>query len=566
MRVALSQINPVVGDLEGNAARIRAWYDLAVDRGANLVVFPELALTGYPPRDLLRQADFVAAVERAAALLAGATGRTGLVFGAPLTNPAREGKPLSNGAILCAEGRVLAEVRKKLLPSYDVFDEGRYFEADESPARPVEFGGVRWGLHICEDAWNEAGFWPRRLYPRDPVEELAQAGAEVLLNISSSPFHAKKMELRRSMFASHAARHALPFLYTNQVGGNDELIFDGEGYVFSASGDLLACGRPFEEEMLFADVGEGSPRPATPLFSLDPNQPHAKPGPAAARPELDEIESIRRALTLGLRDYAHKCGFRSAVLGLSGGIDSALTAAIAAEALGPENVWGIALPSRYSSAGSVSDAEAVAKNLGIHFEIISIEPVFAASLESLDRLFHDTAPGLAEENLQARARAILLMALSNKFGHLLLATGNQSELAVGYCTLYGDMAGGLAVISDLPKTTVYAVAERLNRDREIIPHSTMVKPPSAELKPDQTDQDTLPPYDLLDRILEGVVEEDRGVASLVSQGLPEETVRRILKMVAQAEFKRRQAAPGLKISPVAFGSGRRMPIAARWPY
>jgi NAD+ synthase (glutamine-hydrolysing) len=372
------------------------------------------------------------------------------------------------------------------------------------------------------------------------------------------------MSLRRAMFASHSARHRLPFLYTNQVGGNDELIFDGEGYAFAASGELSACGRPFEEELLFVDLAEGSPRGVAPHASLDPTDPQAAPGSGGPRPLLDEIDSIHRALVLGLRDYAHKCGFRTAVLGLSGGIDSALTAALAAQALGAENVWGVALPSRYSSEGSLRDAEAVARNLGMHYAVIPIEPVFTASLASLSELFAGTSAGLAEENLQARARAMLLMGMSNKFGHLLLSTGNNSELAVGYCTLYGDMAGGLAVINDVPKTTVYALARRLNRDREIIPHSTMTKPPSAELKPDQTDQDTLPPYELLDRILLGAVEEHRGVASLVAEGIPEALVRRVLKMVARAEYKRRQAAPGLKISPVAFGTGRRMPIATTW--
>ncbi len=567
MRVALSQINVVVGDLEGNAARIREEYSRAVERGADLVVFPELALTGYPPRDLLDLPGFLRGVADRIHRLAGAAGPAGLVFGAPLPNPGPSGKPLHNGAVLCAEGRVRHEVRKKLLPSYDVFDEARYFEPHGEPARPVEFGGIRWGLHICEDAWNQEGFWPRRLYRRDPVEELAGNGAQVLLNISASPFYGRKGPLRRSIFGSHSARHRRPLLYTNLVGGNDELIFDGEAYVFDPGGTLIATGRPFEEETLFVEVaadGEGPAR-VEPAFSSRPGDPPGRSTPCRVLPEAGEIDSIRRALVLGLRDYARKCGFRTAVLGLSGGIDSALTAALAAEALGPENVWGIALPSRYTSDASNTDAGAVARNLGIRFETVAIEGVFSASLEALDALFAGTEPGLAEENLQARARAMMLMALSNKFGHLALTTGNKSELAVGYCTLYGDMAGGLAVISDLPKTTVYELCRALNREAEIIPENIMTKAPSAELRPNQTDQDSLPPYELLDRILEGYVEERLREEELVARGLPEEEVHRVVRMVSRAEYKRRQAAPGLKISPKAFGSGRRMPIATGWP-
>ncbi len=588
MRVALCQINTTVGDLAGNADRMRAWYEHATARGADLVVFPELALTGYPPRDLLDLPDFMSGVRDAVDRLARATGPAGLVFGAPVANAAPQGKPLHNCALLCADGRPAAEVRKKLLPFYDVFDETRYFEADAAEARPVEFGGVRWGLHVCEDAWNEEGFWPRRLYLRDPVEELADGGAEVFLNISASPFYGRKGPLRRSMFRSHCARHGRPLLYTNLVGGNDELIFDGEAYVFDADGELTASGRPFSEEILMVEISGGSPRRVEAVASFAPaaggglsaddgasatGEPSASrtpapvftEEPAAVREELDEPASIHRALVLGLRDYVRKCGFRSAVLGLSGGIDSAVTAALAAEALGPDNVLGVSLPSRYTSDRSLRDAEAVAGNLGIGFVEMSIEPVFAGSLDSLAPSFEGTESGLAEENLQARARGMLLMALSNKFGHLVLTTGNKSEIAVGYCTLYGDMAGGLAVISDVPKTMVYELARYMNRDRETIPVSTIERAPSAELKPDQTDQDSLPPYELLDRILEGYIEEGVGAGELIASGLPSEIVTRIVRMVSRAEYKRRQAAPGLKISPKAFGSGRRMPIATTWP-
>jgi NAD+ synthetase len=564
MRVALCQLNSVVGDVAGNRSRILDWYREALARGADLVVFPELALTGYPPRDLLELGDFLALVSRAVSDLAAASGPAGLVFGAPLPSSLPEGKALQNAGVLCAEGKILARVGKKLLPTYDVFDESRHFEPDREPAAPVEFRGLRWGLHVCEDAWNEEGFWPRRLYRRDPVAELAANGAEILLNISASPFHARKIPLRRALFQSHAERHGLPLLYTNAIGGNDELVFDGEAYVFDTHGTLLASGVPFEEEMLFVEVEPGTPVRVSPAFSWKPGDGGTR-RPAAVHAELEEIDSIHRALVLGLHDFVHKCGFRSAILGLSGGIDSALTAVLAAEALGADNVWGIALPSRFSSPGSLTDAQDLARRLGIHYEVVSIEPVFEASLDALAPLFAKTTPALAEENLQARARGMLLMALSNKFGHLLLATGNKSELAVGYCTLYGDMAGGLAVIGDVPKTTVYELAHRVNREGEIIPESTMTKPPSAELRPDQKDEDSLPPYALLDRILEGAIDDGLGAKDLVAQGMPEAMVHRVIAMVARAEYKRRQAAPGIKISPKAFGFGRRMPIAARWP-
>jgi len=565
MRVALCQLNSTIGDLKDNVARMRAWYDEAVSQNAELVIFPELALTGYPPKDLLELIDFNTEVASSIESLAGGTRKAGLVFGTPLPNPLPEGKPLRNGCVLAANGRIMARIGKKLLPTYDVFDESRHFEADPDPAIPVAFAGIKWGIHICEDAWNEKGFWPRRLYPRDPVSELAQAGAEVLLNISASPFHSRKIVFRRSMFQSHAQRHRLPLLYTNAVGGNDELVFDGQCYILDATGTLLASGDPFVEEMLFVDVVPGTPMHIEPLFSHRPGDRVDQNRRAAPRPELSEIESIHAALVLGLRDYARKCGFRATLLGLSGGVDSAVCAVLAAHALGPENVWGISLPSRYSSAGSLEDAEQLARTLGLRYDVMSIEPVFGASLDTLAPVFGGTSPGLAEENLQARARALLLMGLSNKFGHLLLTTGNKSELALGYCTLYGDMAGGLAPISDVPKTVVYELARFMNREQELIPENTLTKPPSAELRPGQRDEDSLPPYALLDRILEGFIEAGLSTQELVAQGLPEPIVRQVLSRVAASEYKRRQAAPGLKISPKAFGYGRRMPIAARWP-
>jgi NAD+ synthetase len=564
MQVALCQLNTKVGDIRGNRIRMLSWYKEAVARGADLVVFPELSLTGYPVLDLLELEDFVAAFEDAIPSLAAETNAAGLLFGAPIRNPGPAGKKFQNGAVLCAHGAVAARVGKKLLPVYDVFDEARQFEASPEAGTPVVFRGLRLGVHVCEDAWNEEGFWPRRLYGRDPVSELAQNGAQILINISASPFHRNKIPIRRSLLRSHCQRHRLPLLYTNAVGGNDDLVFDGEAYVFDHEGTLRASGNPFHEEILMVEVTEGIPCGVNPRVTWRPGAAGV-PAPAAVRPELDEPESVHRALVLGLRDYAAKCGFRTAVLGLSGGIDSALTAALAAEALGPDNVLAVSLPSRYSSPGSLTDSEALVANLGIRYEVLSIEPTFRSLLGTLEPLFAGTPPGAAEENLQARARGMILMALSNKFGHLLLTTGNKSELAVGYCTLYGDMAGGLAVISDVPKTLVYAVSRHLNREREIIPESTLTKPPSAELKPDQTDQDSLPPYEVLDTILEGFIEEGKGVSELVAGGLDRDTVVRVIDLVTRAEYKRRQAAPGIKISPKAFGTGRRMPIASGWP-
>jgi NAD+ synthetase len=564
MRVALCQMNATVGDLQGNATRMLSWYEMAAAAGARLVVFPELALCGYPPRDLLDVPDFQRALDRRLASVVERTGAAGLLFGTPLPNPAPSGKRLRNGAVLAAGGHVQARVGKRLLPLYDVFDEARHFEAEAGGAQPVEFLGIRWGIHICEDAWNEDRFWPgRRLYARDPVAELAEAGAEILLNLSSSPFHARKGGLRRSMFESHCRRHRLPLLYTNQVGGNDELVFDGEAFVFDDRGSLLASGHPFEEEILYVDVLPGRPARVRPEHSWSPLRKELLP--AAVRERLADVDSIERALVLGLSDYAAKSGFRSAVLGLSGGIDSAVTAVLAARALGPANVLGVALPGPFSGGESRTDAEAVARNLGLRFDVISIDPLYSAARASLKPVFDDLPFDATEENLQARARAMILMALSNKFGHLVLSTGNKSEIAVGFCTLYGDMVGGLAVISDVPKSTVYELAHHMNLGGEVIPARTISRPPSAELRPDQKDEDSLPPYALLDRVIEGYIEDGAGIEDLVSRGLPRDVVESTVRRIWKAEYKRRQAAPGIKISPRAFGSGRRMPIAGGWP-
>ena len=558
MRVALAQLNTTVGDFEGNTAKVEAAWARAEAEGADLCLVAELALCGYPPRDLLEREAFLSAADRALGSLAKKRRRTALLVGGVLPNPARTGKPLFNAAVLLRGGRRLATARKCLLPTYDVFDEGRHFEPARSPVL-VRLGGEKLGLSICEDLWNDKDFWRlRRLYEDDPGEELVRRGATLILNISASPFSEGKPRLRERMLSRLARDGGVPVAYVNLVGGNDELVFDGGSLVMDASGRIVARAKAFEEDFLVVDV---------PPPGVKSRGERLRPEPAT----FEGTEELRRALVLGLRDYASKCGFSSAVLGLSGGIDSALVAALAAEALGPSNVTGIALPSRYSSQGSIDDARALAENLGIRFEVVPIEPMFEAAKGTLAPLFGSRAEDLTEENLQSRIRGVILMAVSNKFGPLLLTTGNKSEMAVGYCTLYGDMCGGLAPIGDLPKTRVYALARHVNASagRTVIPDSSLTKPPSAELRPDQTDQDSLPPYDLLDGMLEGLVERclpvPRVARTLAGAGAAEETVREIARKIDRSEYKRRQAAPGLKVSTKAFGSGRRIPIAQKAP-
>jgi len=506
------------------------------------VVGPELALTGYPPRDLLLRPGFVQRSLESLQHLAAATGPTGLLTGFVGENPARPGRVVTNAVALLQHGRVLATRIKTLLPTYDVFDEDRYFEP-AAGNQPVEFNGRRIGLTICEDLWNDEDFWHDRRYRRNPAVELAAAGAEIIFNVSASPWHLGKNRLRHAMLASLAAKTRCPLVYCNLVGGNDELIFDGASQVFNAAGELVARGAMFAEDFVLVET----------------DAPAAPPPP-----ELPDEEKLHRALVLGLRDYLHKCGFKSAVLGLSGGIDSALTACLAAEALGPENVHGIALPSQFSSSGSLEDACQLAANLGIRHDVIPIQTAFESLKQQLAPVFAGRPEDTTEENIQARLRGVILMALSNKFGSLLLTTGNKSELAVGYCTLYGDMCGGLAVISDLPKRDVYRLSRWINRDREIIPAASLTKPPSAELRPNQTDQDSLPPYDTLDAILEAYVVECRSVPEIIAAGFDEAAVRRVVRLIDLSEYKRRQAAPGLKVTSKAFGVGRRIPIAQRY--
>jgi NAD+ synthetase len=562
MRIALVQLDVTVGALDDNGAAVLEGARRAREQGAELAIFSELVLVGYPPRDLLDRPAFVrAALAKNQEVIAALPDGITVIFGTIDEKPDGEGRPLYNAALAARRGQVVASARKRLLPSYDVFDEDRYFEpGTSSPTFAV--GGASVGVTICEDAWNDqallayrassarsyreaSGPMPR--YRENPVAELIARPLDLLVNVSGSPFAISKRTTRPEMFAEIAKRHRVPLAFVNQVGGYDELLFDGRSTLFGKDGGVLARARAFVEDMVVCDLERG--------------------GPVAADLESDE-EAAYRALVLGTRDYAHKCGFRKAVLGLSGGIDSALTAVIAADALGAENVIGVSMPSRYSSAGSRDDAKKLADTLGIAFRQISIEPMFDAYLDGLQgplsELAAPSASDVTFENVQARVRGTILMAISNRTGALLLTTGNKSELGVGYCTLYGDMAGGLSVISDVPKTMVYRLARYINRAGERIPAASIEKPPSAELRPGQVDQDSLPPYDVLDRVLERFVEDGAGRDAIVSEGVPPEIVDRVIKLVQSSEYKRRQAAPGLILTKKAFGVGRRMPIAQKF--
>jgi NAD+ synthetase len=555
VRLALAQLNFTVGAFDANLARIQTAAERAGAAGADLLVLSELAATGYPPRDLVTHARFIdlnlELVETVARL---STPDLGILLGFVDRNPSPQGKPFFNAAALCHQGRVVGRQYKSLLPTYDVFDEDRYFEPAADVA-PLVFKGVRLGVTICEDVWNDRDFWPHRLYHRDPVAEQVAAGAELLINISASPFTLEKADLRRRMIRQAAMQHGKYFFYLNQVGGNDELIFDGHSIGFDPQGREVLRAAEFEEDFLVVDVPVGEPAAGAAAVLEAPRR----------EPAGSEEERAYRALVLGVRDYVHKCGFERAVIGLSGVIDSAVTAGLAAAALGPAHVLGVSLPARYSSPHSLSDARTLAESLGIAYEVVPIDGVFQSYLDTLAPLLVTSARGTTEENLQARVRGAALMALSNNRGALLLTTGNKSELAVGYCTLYGDMCGGLAVISDVPKLLVYRLARYINRDRPLIPESTIAKPPSAELRPDQKDSDTLPPYDRLDPIIAAYVEQNLDPAAIVALGFDPATVADVVRRVDGSEFKRRQAAPGLKISTKAFGVGRRYPIAAVYP-
>jgi NAD+ synthase (glutamine-hydrolysing) len=548
VKIACAQLNPTIGDFDGNLRLLTEALARAEQAGADIMITSELSLCGYPPRDLLERPSFLQASNRAFDQLRQRVGKTALVVGFPEVLPETgTGRRIANSAAVLQAGAVVSVHRKSLLPTYDVFDEWRYFEPATSVAcTPI--AGRQLGISICEDIWNDADFWPHRLYREDPIEKLCAAGAEILINISASPYSIEKRHLRPRMLAGTARHWRRPLVFVNQVGGHDDLLFDGASMVFGRDGEVLARAREHESDFFVIDIEADA---------------------SAARPDLvqpfepSDARSALGALVLGTRDYARRCGFKQAVLGLSGGIDSALVAAIAARALGPANVLGVAMPSRYSSTGSLTDAAELAANLGIEFRQLPIEQVHAAYLDTLAPMFAGRAPDVTEENLQARVRGGLLMALSNKFGSLLLTTGNKSELATGYCTLYGDMCGGLAVISDVPKTLVYQLSRAVNQEagRAVIPESTLTKPPSAELRPDQTDQDSLPPYDLLDAILRAHLEEGLDRDALVARGFAAKVVDDVVRLVRISEYKRRQAAPGIKITGKAFGPGRRFPIA-----
>jgi len=540
MKIGFAQINPTVGDLRGNFAKIVAAYGQLAREGADLVLTPELAITGYPPKDLLFKSRFVPDNLEILAQLHSRLGGPALVVGFVDPNQGR-GKAFHNSAALLEPGMPIQKTHKSLLPTYDVFDEDRYFEPAHAIV-PLKFRGQKIGLTICEDIWTYR-YLSRPCYDVDPVRTLVADGAEIILNVSASPFSVGKRMVGREMISGLAAKYHCPIFYCNAIGGNDQLVFDGNSIAINARGELLMQLSAFEEAIAMADSG-------------------ATPAAPVAPPET--VEELYSALSLGLSDYLAKCGFKTAVLGLSGGIDSAVVAAVAVHALGPANVTGVCMPSQFSSRGSVLDAISLAKNLGIECLRIPIADAFATFKAQFKDVFAGCTEDATEENMQARLRGMTLMALSNKFGHLVLSTGNKSELAVGYCTIYGDMAGGLAVISDVPKTMVYELARFINRDREIIPESTITKPPSAELRPNQRDQDTLPPYDVLDPILRLYVEENLSVAEIVAQGFDEKTVRWVQRRVDLNEYKREQAAPGLKVTSRAFGVGRRMPIAQRY--
>lgn len=543
MKIALGQINPTIGDFTGNSEKIIEFARKAHAAGAHMTVFSELAVCGYPPRDLLEKPAFVARNQQVVREIAAAVPETTIVTGFVSPAGVDTGKSVMNSAAVLRGGKVQFIQSKMLLPTYDVFDELRYFDPASSQ-KVFPYCDKQFALTICEDAWNDKHFWHRRLYRVDPVDELLHAGANLVLNISASPFHVGKRELRYNMLRTIACDNKVPVVFVNQVGGNDSLVFDGSSIVIAPDGRIIAQAKSFEEDLIIVDT-------------------ETLTGDLHAQTEPGE-PSAYAALVLGTRDYVRKCGFKKVVIGLSGGIDSALTAAIAVDALGPENVTGIALPSQYSSEHSIKDARDLACNLGIRFEVVAIGEIFDSYRQTLAPVFSGLPEDVTEENIQSRIRGNILMAVSNKFGYLVLTTGNKSELGVGYCTLYGDMVGGLAVISDVPKTMVYRLSQYVNSRRPVIPESTLIKPPSAELRPGQKDSDTLPPYEILDTILEDYVEDYRTAEQIAAErGYEAKLVRDVIRMIERSEYKRQQAAPGIKITPKAFGLGRRFPIAQK---
>jgi NAD+ synthase (glutamine-hydrolysing) len=546
MKLTLAQLNPTIGDIQGNLAKIEKTLSECGKDSPDVVIFPELFLVGYPPKDLLERPSFIARTQTAIEQLlkiSQSFRQGGIIVGAPLPNQQPTGKGIHNSALLIYQGELLFTHHKLLLPTYDVFDEPRYFEPGLQDS-VVKFKDIILGVSVCEDAWNDPALWPRRTYHYDPIEAMAKRGANLIINIAASPFYRGKERLRYKIVRSHARKHRIPFVFVNQVGANDELIFDGRSICVDRAGDPIAVFPPFQEHIQTISLDQAG-------------------APSSYEPQ-EEIESVYQALVLGLKDYMGKCGFNTAILGLSGGIDSAVTCCIAAEAIGRDNVVAVTMPGPYSSSGSVEDSEKLAGNLGIQFEKVPISPVYEAYLKSLRSQLKGREADITEENIQARIRGNILMALSNKFGHLVLSTGNKSELAVGYCTLYGDMSGGLSVISDVPKTMVYELAGYINRQSPVIPREIISKTPTAELKENQTDQDTLPPYEVLDQILHYYLDEQYSVEDILGLDFDPETVSWVKRAVDRNEYKRRQAPPGLKVTSKAFGTGRRMPIAAKF--
>lgn len=546
MKIVLCQLNPVSGDVAGNTQRIKDTVFKTASEQPDLLVFPEMFILGYPPRDLLEHQWFIAQGLSALDELCAFSQQfpmIGILTGIALPNNLANGRGIYNSAVLIYQGAILFHQNKSLLPTYDVFDEVRYFDPAHE-VQIVEFKGEKLGISICEDAWNAEDMWNQRLYEIDPIEKLAHSGATLLINIAASPFHLGKQNLRLSVVQNHALRYGIPFVFVNMTGGNDELIFDGTSMYCDHNGSVCTILPPFKESIATVDTDAICAEKAV--------------------PQLDTIKNVHDALVLGIRDYVRKCGFAKLLVGLSGGIDSAVTCALAVKAVGSDNVLGVTMPSLYSSEGSVVDSQQLGHQLGICVEKVPIETIFSTITQAMAPLFNGYEADITEENIQARIRGIILMALSNKFGALLLSTGNKSEMAVGYCTMYGDMSGGLAVLADVYKTKVYELAHYINREKEIIPKAIIDKAPSAELKPDQKDQDSLPPYDILDTILLELIEHGKSTSDVIAQGFERQTVEWIVRAVINNEYKRRQAPPGLKITEKAFGSGRRFPIAARY--
>jgi NAD+ synthase (glutamine-hydrolysing) len=546
MKIAIAQINPIIGDFKHNFDKMKLFANQAIKLQCDLIVFSELVITGYPPRDLLERIDFInanfACLERLMTSIRG----IGVICGFVDKNPEGKGKPLYNSAILFEDGRIIHKAHKRLLPTYDIFDERRYFEPGKE-SLPYSYKGIKIGLTICEDAWNDEDFFQERVYDHDPVAQIVQAGADLVVNIAASPYYLGHDTFRQNMFAFMAQKYRLPFLCSNQVGGNDSVLFDGSSTVFDKNGNIIARASDFTEDIVIFD---------SKTLQAGKDSIHYV--------SQSDTESILKALVMGTHNYVTKCGFSKVVIGLSGGIDSALTACIAVRALGPENVSVVFMPSLYTSKENYEDTKKLAENLGLILITIPIESMFKEFLRFLSPEFKDTEPDITEQNIQARIRGTILMALSNKYGALVLSTGNKSELAVGYCTLYGDMTGGLSVISDVPKTMVYDLAHFINQEKELIPSRIITKAPSAELKPDQIDLDDLPPYNILDSILKEYIEEVKGIEDLVKMGFDKKVVEDVISRVDRNEYKRHQAAPGLKVTSKAFGYGRRYPLAQRY--